>query len=251
MTTAMDPATQTVHRRRFKWRGAVGIFILGPAAAISLFSMPLSNDDGWLHVIIQAVAWMTFLAGGSLRFWATLYVGGRKERELVIDGPFSVCRNPLYVGSLLLGASAALFLESPVFLVAVLFVAAVYTGAIVPAEEAVLRTIHGQQYDAYCRRVPRYWPRELKVYSPAAISVDVDRLRLECARAARWIWLPILGGAVTHLRAVGWWPKIFPILWIFSVAPRSRVAIAVTWTAPAVAYLTARILKKRSALGTG
>jgi len=211
--TPADPgSTQTVHRRRFRWRGPVGVFILGPAAAISLFSVPLANDDAWLHVAIQAVAWMMFLAGASLRFWATLYVGGRKERELVTDGPFSLCRNPLYVGSLLLGVSAALFLESPVFLVAVLAVATVYMAATVPVEEGVLRTIHGEQYDAYCRRVPRYWPRELKVYSPASISVDVHRLWLECARAARWIWLPILGAAFTHLRAVGWWPKIFPLL---------------------------------------
>jgi protein-S-isoprenylcysteine O-methyltransferase Ste14 len=212
MTTPTNSdAPQTFHRRRFRWRGAVGVIILVPAAAIALFSGPLSSDNSWLHVIIQAAGWLMFLFGAALRFWATLYIGGRKERELVTDGPFSLCRNPLYVGSLLIGVSAALFLESPVFVLAVIAVAIVYMRATIPIEESVLRTLHGAQYEAYCRRVRRFWPRELTVHSPSPISVDVHRLWLECARASRWIWLPILGTALTHLRALGWWPKIFPI----------------------------------------
>jgi protein-S-isoprenylcysteine O-methyltransferase Ste14 len=35
------------------------------------------------------------------RCWASLYIGGRKVRELVTHGPFSIVRNPLYVFSLL------------------------------------------------------------------------------------------------------------------------------------------------------
>ena len=44
-----------------------------------------------------------FLAGvGSLgRVWCSLYIGGRKTRTLVCDGPYSLCRNPLYFFSLL------------------------------------------------------------------------------------------------------------------------------------------------------
>jgi hypothetical protein len=155
------------------------------------------------------VAWGSFLAGAALRFWATLYVGGRKERELVTDGPYSICRHPLYVGSLLLGVSAGLFLESPLFLTALLLVVMLYMHATVPVEEAVLRAKHAQQYDAYARRVPRYWPSFRAFHAPGHISVDVHTLWLECARASRWMLLPILGETLTYLRTLAWWPRMF------------------------------------------
>ena len=117
--------------------------------------------------------------------------------------------HPLYVGSLLLGISAGLFLESPLFLTALLLVVMLYMNATVAVEEAVLRARHGQRYDAYARRVPRYWPSLRGWYSPAQISVDVHTLWLEGARASRWVWLPILGETLNHVRGLAWWPRIF------------------------------------------
>ncbi len=187
----------------------MGSVILIPAAVVSVFSTPLLGENSWAHLTVQTVAWATFLAGAGLRFWATLYVGGRKERELVTDGPYSICRNPLYAGSLLLGVSAGLFLESPLFLAALLLVLTLYTRATVAVEEAVLRSRHNQEYDAYVRRVPRFWPTSRAFHTPAHISVNVHTLWLECARASRWIWLPIVGEALTHMRALAWWPRMF------------------------------------------
>ena len=187
----------------------MGSVILIPAAVVTLFSTPLIGESSWAHLMVQTVAWATFLAGAGFRFWATLYVGGRKERELVTDGPYSICRNPLYVGSLLLGVSAGLFLESPLFLAALLLVLTLYTRATVAVEEAVLRSRHNQEYDAYARRVPRFWPTSRAFHTPAHISVNVHTLWLECARASRWMWLPIVGEALTHMRALAWWPRMF------------------------------------------
>jgi protein-S-isoprenylcysteine O-methyltransferase Ste14 len=203
----LDPkAAQSFHRRRFRWRGGVGSVILIPAAVVTLFSTPLLGESSWLYL---AVAWASFLAGAGFRFWATLYVGGRKERELVTDGPYSICRHPLYVGSLLLGVSAGLFLESPLFLTALLLVQMLYMKATVPVEEAVLSAKHAERYDAYARRVPRYWPTLRALQTPAEISVNVHTLWLECARASRWVWLPIVGETLNHVRALAWWPRIF------------------------------------------
>lgn len=33
------------------------------------------------------------------RAWCSLYIGGRKKQEIVTCGPYSLCRNPLYVFS--------------------------------------------------------------------------------------------------------------------------------------------------------
>jgi protein-S-isoprenylcysteine O-methyltransferase Ste14 len=79
--------------------------------------------------------------------------------RLVTGGIFAHCRNPLYDGNLLvmlgvgLAANSVLFLcvGAPFFLFAYL--------AIVAAEENFLRGKFGAEFDDYCRRVNRFWPR--------------------------------------------------------------------------------------------
>ena len=188
------------NHRRFRWRGTVAALVLLPAAVLAVFSAPLVAEGSWLAHGIDLIAWATFVAGASLRFWATLYVGGRKETVLVTDGPYSVCRNPLYLGSFFLAVAAALFLNSAVAVAAVLIVALIYMLATVPAEEQVLRARHGDSYEEYTRRVPRYRPLWRGISTPDRLSVDIHCLRLECARASRWMWLPLLGELLPYLR---------------------------------------------------
>jgi protein-S-isoprenylcysteine O-methyltransferase Ste14 len=185
------------------------VVFLVPATVITLFSPPIVSSDSWMHVIVELLAWTAFAAGASFRFWATLYIGGRKERDLVTDGPYSLCRHPLYLGSLLLAISAGLFLESPLFLVATAVVGIVYATGTIPVEERALRSRHGVRFDGYVDDVPPLLPRTCAVRSPSQISVDVHRLWLECTRASRWMWLPILGTAFSHLRVQAWWPRLF------------------------------------------
>lgn len=80
-------------------------------------------------------------------------------RRLVIRGPYRFVRNPMYLGAALALAGAALFyaslpllLYSCVLLVVAQLVVKFY-------EEPALRTSFGTEYDAYCHRVRRWWPR--------------------------------------------------------------------------------------------
>ncbi len=86
--------------------------------------------------------------------------GGREgevyAKDLITDGLFSHCRNPLYVGNYLgiLGALVAsnslvaLGVGGSFFLIAYI--------AIVQAEENFLRGKFGEAYDQYCSGVPRF-----------------------------------------------------------------------------------------------
>jgi protein-S-isoprenylcysteine O-methyltransferase Ste14 len=209
MFRAPSVSTFAYEHRQFRWRGAVSGLILAPATVVTALSTPLVPANSVWQLPIRAAAWTCFVAGTALRFWATLYIGGRKDTELVTTGPYSVCRNPLYIGSFLLGIAAGLFLESVAFSTAVVAAFVVYQRTTVRVEEEVLRARHGRAFDDYARRVSRFFPRRWRLQTPDHLNVHVRSLWTECARASRWIWLPALGEILTRLRTHVWWPTYF------------------------------------------
>ena len=217
-----SPRDRTVaDSHRFRWRGAVGVAILVPAFLVTAFSAPRLALGSPVDFALNGLGWMAFVAGAGVRFWATLFIGGYKDRVLVTDGPYSLCRNPLYLGSFLLNLSAALFLKSVVFLGALGAVTAIYLITTIPAEEEFLRARHGADFDRYCREVPRLWPAFRRYRTADRIEVNVHTLWLECARASRWVWMPFLALAVWYLRSQPWWPHF-----IASLIPKgSRLAV--------------------------
>ena len=138
----------------FRLRGVLAQAFLIPTGAVALFSHPFTRPGTWDRTGLVLLSWICFLPGAVMRLWATLYIGRRKSREMVREGPYSICRNPLYLGSFLIGCGAALQLESPVFLAGVLFTAFVYARWIIPREEAFLERIFGERYRSYRREVP-------------------------------------------------------------------------------------------------
>ena len=189
----------------FQRRGLVGGMCLAAMAAVVLVT-PLAWPEGsWQNVLLFTAGWPLFVCGAALRWWATLYIGGRKERELVCEGPYSLCRHPLYLASLLLALSAAVMLGSFLFLAGVAVAALYYALFTVPSEERFLRGLFGPAYDAYCQSVPRYLPRWSGYRSPSVLRVSTKALRLEGRRALRWLWLPVLVQLANHLRCQPWW----------------------------------------------
>ena len=206
------PVARTVAQsHRFRWRGVVGALVLTPAFLVTLFSTPIVTAGSWLDALANVLGWASFVAGAAMRFWATLFIGGRKDKVLMTDGPYSICRNPLYLASLLLMAAAGLWLKSLVFVAALAAVAAVYLSTTVPAEEKYLRARHGEAFDRYGARVSRMVPSLREFRTPERIEVNIHTLRLECSRASRWMWLPLIALGVSHLRSQPWWPHFFTL----------------------------------------
>ena len=79
-----------------------------------------------------------------------------KATQLVTDSVFSISRNPMYLGMLLLLIGWALWLGSAsVWLIPPVFLAVMTHAQIVPEEQA-LTVLFGAQYAAYCREVSRW-----------------------------------------------------------------------------------------------
>lgn len=214
LATISPPSGPTliITKRRNWWvrsRAWIALLIMLPFAAAAVLSRPLALEGSWLDIEFDFVGWVLFMIGGGIRWWATLHIGGRKLDTLVAEGPYSICRNPLYAGTMLMGIGVAFFLQSLTFLAGFGVATVFYLSVTVPVEEARLRERFGETFLSYCRRVPRYWPRFKNFHSPEQLTVSVQGLAAEAIRAARWIWLPAICEAAAHLRSEDWWPRLF------------------------------------------
>ena len=107
-------------------------------------------------------------AGATLAIWCivTFVVVGRgtpapfdPPRRLVVQGPYRHVRNPMYLGAAVAVAGAALFYQTGVLLAYVAVFLLVMHAFVVWYEEPTLRRTFGEDYEAYCRQVRRWWPR--------------------------------------------------------------------------------------------
>lgn len=211
MVSATIGESVGVTRRRTWWvrsRAWVAISIMAPFAIATVLSPPLAPEGSWLDNGFDLIGWTLFMVGGGFRWWATLYIGGRKLDTVVAEGPYSICRNPLYVGTFLMGLGIAFFLQSLTFAIGFGVAAVFYLGVTVPAEEILLRDKFGLTFVEYCRKVPRFWPRFRLLHTAQQISVSTRGLRAEAFRMGRWLWLPVLCEALAHLRIESWWPHL-------------------------------------------
>ncbi len=112
-----------------------------------------------IHMLIESIGLLLILACIFGRTWCTLYIGGRKKRELITEGPYSVVRNPLYLFTSI--GAGGIGAQTGSALVALLFMAATLTVFWVVAhrEEAFLASTFPAEFAAYAARVPRFWPR--------------------------------------------------------------------------------------------
>lgn len=92
------------------------------------------------------------------RCWCTLYIAAHKKQTLVTTGPFSLCRNPLYLFSCF--AAGGVGLLSGSICVGLLYAAAtaVLFQGVIRDEEKHLERLFGAVFFAYRRNTPRWLP---------------------------------------------------------------------------------------------
>lgn len=143
-----------------------------------LFTSSAWSEPEWLFEITE-VAGIFFIIFAVLgRFWAILYIGGRKNRQVMQDGPYSVCRHPLYlfstIGVVGLGLMLGSFILTTVLGVTVFFILT----ATAAREEVFLRAEFGPAYDHYAARVPRIWPKLSLFHCEPIVEVKIAPLRV-------------------------------------------------------------------------
>lgn len=128
--------------------------------------VPLGFLCGALFIWFARPSKLTLGLGGSValiglafRAWSAGHI--RKNSALATSGPYAYTRNPLYLGSFLLGLGFTIASGQP--LLAIPFVA-LFLGIYFPVmrvEAADLEKLFGEDYLDYAHRVPLFFPHPI------------------------------------------------------------------------------------------
>lgn len=107
--------------------------------------------------LLLVIGGVVAFIGVAIRAWASGHI--RKARELAISGPYAFTRNPLYVGSFILGVGFTI--AAGVWWLSLIFIV-LFLGIYLPVmrvEVGDIRQIFGKEFDEYERNVPMFIPR--------------------------------------------------------------------------------------------
>lgn len=182
-----------------------------PVIFLAVFARPswLPNENVFTDFIMELGGYLFLLAGLMIRIWCIFYIGNRKSKELVTEGPYSICRNPLYVGTFLLAIGVGLSFASPFMVLSVLVIVVPVHVITARMEETNLGTLFGEEYRMYKRKVDRFWPNFSNYTSPETLSVNVHSIRRIFFDTTGVLLLPWIEDWLELLREQG----IIPVLW--------------------------------------
>ena len=133
--------------------------------------------------------------GEAIRTWSSGYL--EKNRFIQIQGPYSLIRNPLYLGNILISLGFSVMGNQLVAGIGLLFGTLLIHSATIKQEEQYLTKHFGEAYKAYSKNVPRLIPN---VFWPDLVGF---RWGLVLENREFKTWLGLIGGVfLLFLKAV-------------------------------------------------
>lgn len=168
------------------------------SAVVLLFTRHTWQHGSLTDITFEAFGYTLLVAAAFVRLWCSLYIYGYKRKALVTMGPYSVVRNPLYLGSLLGALGLGLASENLVFGALLLAFFVAYYPWVVLNEERELKDAYGTEYEAYCAAVPRFVPAFSQLREPDQYAIHPRHLR-RAFLDSMWFLLSIVGFEITEV----------------------------------------------------
>jgi len=129
-----------------RWRVPLGF-------ACAIIFLYFATPTNMTLMVGAAVA----LPGLLLRAWASGHL--RKNEALATTGPYAYTRNPLYLGSFLIGLGFTIAAGQPLLVIVfVVMILGIYL-PVMRVESTTLASLFGKKYDRYANEVPLLFPR--------------------------------------------------------------------------------------------
>ena len=179
------------------------------------------------------------IRGGTIGF-KYIIRGGRNRRvyaeDLITDGIYGACRNPMYVGNVTIAAGVSIASNSWGCVIVTVAFFSVFYFAIVSAEENYLSQQFGDAYRQYCADVPRFIPNLAGIVTAFETTTFHWRRLLvkEYGTPMGWSlrWMLVLIWSLWRDDALELHPNVIPNL---------QIAVVVL----VICYVIVRTLKKR------
>ncbi len=185
-------------------------------AALAFIVVALTQSHWELHH--ENVASFLFSTGLGLaaigatgRIWCSFFISGRKDGELVTEGPYSISRNPLYVFSCIGLVGVGLSTETLTYPLLFLVIFGLYYPGIMAREERRLEELFGESFRQYRQRVPRFWPNRGLYSEPASWSSNPRLFRRHILSDIWFVWIAAIIELVEGLRNVGLLPHLLTL----------------------------------------
>lgn len=160
-------------RTRINLFRALAVVLIPPA----LFIRPCLGETA-VGELLEQIGVLLVIACVLGRCWAMLYIGGNKNGRLVTTGPYSLCRNPLYVFSAVGVIGVGFMTQSLIYTAVLTSVTSVVLLQAARKEEGHLSARFVEGYAAYRNRTPRFVPVNFRaVHTQPVVTVDVPSLR--------------------------------------------------------------------------
>ncbi|MGL5009049.1 MAG: methyltransferase family protein [Paracoccaceae bacterium] len=178
------------------------------AIPLILFTRSAWMEPDWVFDLFELTGVFLIIGAVLGRFWAILYIGALKNQTVMQDGPYSICRHPLYFFSTMGVVGFGLMLGSLLLTAVLGGVAFLILSRTAAREEGFLRAEFGAAYEAYAARVPRIWPKLSLFQAEPTVTSSLIAVRTNFFDALVFLAFIPVAELMEGLKEAALWPTI-------------------------------------------
>lgn len=159
--------TESASTPRLRATFAIYLALVAATAFVGPVAVPTAwyYFSGVLGFICTALACLG-------RIWASVFIAGHKDLDLVTTGPYAWCRHPLYAFSILGALGLGLTTRSPLLCVIVVTLISALVIYAAAGEEQFLADSFPEAFRNYLLETPhKWWPRAPRAAPPERLDV--------------------------------------------------------------------------------
>ena len=170
------------YRKLLDWFLFAGIF----AVVILSSSLPQRT---YVIEYMETLSYLLVAVATVGRVWCGIYIFGHKSKVLCQDGPYSICRNPLYIFSFLGAMGVVIASNRILVIIGFASISCFYYFLVVKSEEKRLSQLFGREYEIYCSRVPRFRPNFHNYWSREQVETNPHLIFRAIVKNTWFFWL--------------------------------------------------------------
>lgn len=176
---------------------------------VMAFTRPgLAESTPLMRIVMHGGLWL-FVAAVLGRFWCLVYISGRSDKVVVNDGPYTLCRHPLYFFTVLAVIGFGMMIGSVILTAIAALIVGRALATRARQEERFMISEFGETYRYYKQNTPGFLPRLPQLpTSQSPLTVSNVTLRRGLVDVLLLISLIPIAGLLAGVQANGFIPTL-------------------------------------------